>query len=115
LATLLACAFATWGTLHAVGPFSEVGTSLPMLQIFAGTAAITGLMLVAGVAERRQAESALRLSEERVRLMLESVKGYAIYSLDAEGRISTWSAEAERIKGYRADEIIGKPFGTFFT
>src|SRR5207302_3338068 len=35
--------------------------------------------------------------------------------LDAQGRIATWSAEAERIKGYRAEEIIGKPFRTFFT
>src|SRR5438046_2221550 len=35
--------------------------------------------------------------------------------LDAEGRIATWSAEAERIKGYRADEIVGKPFRAFFT
>src|SRR5690242_7985492 len=56
-ATLLACAFATWGTRQGMGPFAEPGTSLPVLQLFAGTVAITGLMLVAGVTERRQAES----------------------------------------------------------
>src|SRR5258706_10078231 len=51
-ATLLACAFATWGTLHGLGPFAELGTSLLLLQLFTSTAAITGLMLVAGVTER---------------------------------------------------------------
>jgi len=114
-ATLLACAFALWGTLRGMGPFAELGTSLPVLLLFAGAVAITGLMLAAGVTERTQAESALSQSEERLRQLLESVKGYAIYSLDSEGRIASWSAEAERIKGYRADEIVGKPFGTFFT
>jgi len=53
--------------------------------------------------------------DERFRLLVDSAKGYAIYMLDAEGRIATWSAEAERIKGYRAEEIIGKSFHTFFT
>jgi len=53
--------------------------------------------------------------EERFRLLVESAKGYAIYMLDAEGRIATWSAEAERIKGYRAEEIVGQLFRTFFT
>src|SRR5258706_7401307 len=53
-ATLLACAFATWGTLHGLGPFAELGTSLLLLQLFTSAAAITGLMLVAGVTERRQ-------------------------------------------------------------
>ena len=65
--------------------------------------------------ERRQAQSALRQVEESFRLLVESAKGYAIYMLDAEGRIATWSAEAERLKGYRAEEIVGQLFRTFFT
>ena len=114
-ATLLACAFAVWGTLHGMGPFAELDIPLPVLNLFMGIVAMTGLLLAASVTERRQAQSAVWQVEERFRLLVESAKGYAIYLLDAEGRIATWSAEAERIKGYRAEEIIGKPIHTFFT
>ena len=65
--------------------------------------------------ERRQVEGALRASEERFRLLVEGVKDYAIYMLDPDGQIVSWNAGAERIKGYRADEIIGQSFSRFYT
>jgi PAS domain S-box-containing protein len=53
-------------------------------------------------------------TEERFRLLVESVKDYAIFLLDPGGHVATWNAGAERIKGYRADEIIGRHFSTFY-
>ena len=64
---------------------------------------------------RKQAEELLRASEERFHLMVKHVKDYAIFMLDAEGHVATWNAGAERIKGYRADEIIGRHFSCFYT
>jgi len=52
--------------------------------------------------------------EERFRLLVEAVRDYAIFMLDPEGRILTWNAGAERIKGYRAEEAIGKHFSIFY-
>jgi PAS domain S-box-containing protein len=66
------------------------------------------------VSERRENEERLRQSEERVRLLVESVQDYAIFLLDPEGRVATWNAGAQRIKGYRAQEIIGRSFTTFY-
>jgi PAS domain S-box-containing protein len=53
-------------------------------------------------------------TEARFRLFVESVKDYAMFILDIGGHISTWNPGAQRIKGYRADEIIGKHFSTFY-
>jgi PAS domain S-box-containing protein len=64
--------------------------------------------------ERRNAEEELRLSEERFRLIVQTVRDYAIFMLDPTGHIATWNAGAERIKGYHADEIIGKHFSIFY-
>jgi PAS domain S-box-containing protein len=64
--------------------------------------------------ELREAGEALRVNEERFRLMVAGVKDYAIFMLDAEGRVATWNAGAERIKGYAAGEIIGKYFSAFY-
>jgi PAS domain S-box-containing protein len=64
--------------------------------------------------ERRRAEIALRSSEERFRLVAESVQDYAIFMLDPEGHVSTWNNGAERIKGYKATEIIGRHFDCFY-
>ena len=53
-------------------------------------------------------------SEERFRLLVESVRDYAIFMLDPDGHVLTWNAGAERFKGYRADEIIGQHFSRFY-
>src|SRR5712692_6104464 len=52
--------------------------------------------------------------EEPLRLLLDSVKDYAILTLDPSGRVTSWNAGAERIKGYRAEEIVGRNFSCFY-
>ena len=65
--------------------------------------------------ERKAAEEELRRSEQRFRLLVQSVTDYAIYMLDPNGRVSSWNAGAERFKGYAAEEIIGEHFSRFYT
>jgi len=80
-------------------------------------------ILVAGIAawtavtdsnERGAAEEALEQSEERYRTLLDGVQDYAIFMLDPRGKVLSWSAGAEHIKGYKAEEIIGHNFAQFF-
>lgn len=63
---------------------------------------------------RREAEEQLRRSEEMFRLIVASVRDYAIFMLDPTGHIASWNAGARRIKGWEADEIIGRHFSTFY-
>jgi PAS domain S-box-containing protein len=63
--------------------------------------------------EGQRREEELRRSEERFRLLIECVTDYAIFMLDPQGRVATWNIGAERIKGYRASEIIGQHFSRF--
>ena len=65
--------------------------------------------------ERKEHEEALAQSEERFRLLVESVQDYAIFMLDPQGLISSWNWGAQCIIGYRASEVIGKHFSRFFT
>lgn len=65
--------------------------------------------------ERRLAEEQLRRSEQQFKLLIQGVTDYAIYMLTPEGLVSSWNAGAERIKGYRAEEIIGEHFSRFYT
>ncbi|MEN3147636.1 PAS domain S-box protein [Neorhizobium sp. IRAMC:178] len=65
--------------------------------------------------ERKKAETELRLSEEKFRLLVQGVTDYALYMLDTDGRVSNWNSGAARIKGYTADEIVGQHFSQFYT
>jgi len=80
------------------------------LHDFAGYSCI-----VHDLTQRKQYELHLRQSEESFRLMIESVRDYAIFMLDTTGHIMTWNEGAKRIKGYTSMEIIGKHFSTFYT
>ena len=65
--------------------------------------------------DQKMAEDVLRESEERFRLLVEGVENYAIFMLDPNGYIVSWNAGAERVKQYKADEVIGKHFSHFYT
>ncbi|WP_144112758.1 PAS domain S-box protein [Paraburkholderia sp. BCC1886] len=63
---------------------------------------------------QREYVEALRQSEERFRLLVHSVKDYAIFMLDPDGYVISWNAGAARIKGYSREDIVGKHFSTFY-
>ncbi|RDJ19950.1 PAS domain-containing sensor histidine kinase [Bosea caraganae] len=67
------------------------------------------------MSERRAAEQALRRSEELFKLLVQGVADYAIYMLDPDGTVASWNLGAQRIKGYRPDEIIGCHFSAFYS
>ena len=71
--------------------------------------------IVRDITERHQALTALHDSEERMRVLLESVEDYAILSLSSTGLIQTWNAGAERLFGYCAREAIGEYFSMLYT
>lgn len=67
------------------------------------------------VTQRRSAETALRESEERFRMFVESVRDYALFQIDLAGHITTWNAGAERLLGWTAEEILGQEAAVVFT
>jgi PAS domain S-box-containing protein len=65
--------------------------------------------------DRKMAEETLKQSEQQFRLLVQSVTDYAIYTLSPDGRVTNWNLGAQRIKGYRPEEIIGQHFSLFYT
>ncbi|WP_395849350.1 PAS domain-containing protein [Cystobacter fuscus] len=63
------------------------------------------------ITERKRAESA---AEERFRLLVEGVEDYAIFMLDPQGRVTSWNPGAERIKGWKASEVLGRSLSLFY-
>jgi PAS domain S-box-containing protein len=72
-------------------------------------------MVTRDLTESRRAEAALRSSEEQFRLLVQGVTDYAIYMLSPEGLVTNWNPGAQRIKGFRPDEIVGEHFSRFYT
>ena len=73
------------------------------------------VLMLQDITEKRRAERAVALSEERFRLLLDSVTDYAIFTMTAEGVIDSWNVGAERVFGYRAEQIVGRSFEALFT
>jgi PAS domain S-box-containing protein len=75
---------------------------------------IFGFDVTSQVQARHRGEQQLRESEEMFRLLVETVEDYAIIMLDPQGRVATWNTGARHIKGYEAEEVIGRHFSIFY-
>jgi PAS domain S-box-containing protein len=108
-AALLVAVSAVWATLAGRGPFvrAERNESLLLLQVFMGVVSAMSLLLAAAVNERQKAREGLRESEERTRLILETALD-GVISMNAEGVITGWNPQAEKIFGWTAQEAIGR-------
>jgi PAS domain S-box-containing protein len=94
------------------------GSEFPIEIMLSPLESAEGILVTAAIrdiTERKRIEDALRDSEERFRLMASGVKDYANVMLDPEGFIVSWNEGGERLKGYRAEEIIGQHFSRFYS
>ena len=85
------------------------GTGLSLLM-----AAAAGRSMERRDRSGRKLAQALQESQEQYRMLLDGIQDYAIFMMDPQGQILSWNAGAERIKGYTADEIVGRNFSCFF-
>jgi PAS domain S-box-containing protein len=77
---------------------------------------LTGFVKITrDLSERRRHEEALRQSEEKFRLLVDSVRDHAMIMLDPQGRIESWNSGAVAITGYAAGEVLGRHFSLFHT
>ncbi|MDR3416288.1 MAG: PAS domain S-box protein [Nevskia sp.] len=101
--------------LHAL---HRDGREIPVeinLSPMAQAGGVETLVAIRDVSERRRIERALADSERQLGMLVSGVTDYAIYMLDAKGTVVTWNSGAARIKGYSAEEIVGRHYSVFFT
>src|SRR3984885_2309425 len=105
---LLGWILGKFGAHHSLALLTG-GAAFSLVLIF-----LVSWIMYRGAAARVRAEDALRESEERFHLFVEGVHEYAIILLDREGGVVSWNAGAERVKGYKAEEILGRSFSVFY-
>ena len=98
--------------IYPDGPRPHLAVKFPVRNLDGQIFAVAGIST--DITERRRIEQLLRESEERLRTLVESVKDYAIIMLDPTGHVISWNAGAETIKGYKAEEILGRHFSCFY-
>jgi PAS domain S-box-containing protein len=97
---------------------SELGATLMVsviIFVFSNIAWLTARLLKRGDQKKKLAELQLRETEHRFELLVGSVGDYAIFMLDPSGRVMSWNEGAERIKGYKREEILGRDLSIFYT
>lgn len=93
------------------------GTEFPVDIMLRPIGSATGpvvLSFVRDTTEQRAVQEELRVHDQQLRSIVESVRDFAIYMLDRDGHIVTWNIGGERIHGYNEDEILGRHFSRFF-
>ncbi len=108
---LLAHHQATLAAVQATNAAVDMA-SIVVVSVLVGLGII---LLLEAFRRESQSVAGLRRSEERFRLLVSGVKDYAIFMLDAEGKVASWNLGAERIKGYRRAEIVGRDYSSFYT
>jgi PAS domain S-box-containing protein len=104
------------GVVKAATAIFSIATAIVLLKLRAQIEQLPSFAeLEKEVKERRQAEEEARDKEERFRSFVEGVQDYAMFMIDPDGHVQTWNLGAERIKGYAAEEIVGRHFSRFYT
>ncbi len=94
---------------------SRFWASVIITALHDGTGALVGFAKVTrDLTERRRREEELRRREEQVRLLIDAVRDYAIFLVDAQGRVQTWNAGAAALTGYESAEVRDRDFAMFY-